>query len=144
MLLFSHQVFSNSFATPWTVDHQASLSMRFPRQEYWSGSPFPSPQYLPKIGIKPMFPVLQVNSLPLSPQRSCYEILIHREKSKKIWSWTLSTNKWVQWFVGQIIYEFYNRNLENPPNILKLSDIHVNNPWVKAVTREIRKILWNK
>ena len=30
------------FATPWTVDYQASLSMEFSRQEYWSGLPFPS------------------------------------------------------------------------------------------------------
>ena len=44
-LLFSHQVMSNSFMTPWTVAHQASLSMGFPRQEYWSGLPFPSPKF---------------------------------------------------------------------------------------------------
>ena len=31
------------FATPWTVAHQAPLSMRFSRQEYWSGLPFPTP-----------------------------------------------------------------------------------------------------
>ena len=31
------------FATPWTVAYQASLSMGFSRQEYWSGLPFPSP-----------------------------------------------------------------------------------------------------
>ena len=36
------------FAAPWTVAHQAPLSMRFPRQEYQSGSPFPSPGDLPK------------------------------------------------------------------------------------------------
>ena len=29
--------------TPWTVAHQAPLSMGFPRQEYWSGLPFPTP-----------------------------------------------------------------------------------------------------
>ena len=33
--------------TPWTVAHQASLSMGFSRQEYWSGLPFPSPGDLP-------------------------------------------------------------------------------------------------
>ena len=32
-------------ATPWTVAHQTLLSMEFPRQEYWSGLPFPSPIY---------------------------------------------------------------------------------------------------
>ena len=31
------------FATPWTLDNQAPLSMGFSRQEYWSGLPFPSP-----------------------------------------------------------------------------------------------------
>ena len=31
------------FATPWTKAHQAPLSMKFPRQEYWRGLPFPSP-----------------------------------------------------------------------------------------------------
>ena len=36
-----HSVMSDSFATPWTVAHQAPLSTRFPRQEYWSGLPFP-------------------------------------------------------------------------------------------------------
>ena len=32
------------FATPWTADHQASPSMGFSRQEYWSGVPLPSPR----------------------------------------------------------------------------------------------------
>ena len=31
------------FATPWTVAHQAPLSMGFPRQEYWNGLPFRAP-----------------------------------------------------------------------------------------------------
>ena len=44
------------FETPWTVAHQAPLSMGFPRQEYWSGLPFPSPGYLPNLGIKPASP----------------------------------------------------------------------------------------
>ena len=35
------------------IAHQASLSMGFPRQEYWSGLPFPSPGDLPDLGIKP-------------------------------------------------------------------------------------------
>ena len=35
---------SDSFATPWTIAHQAPLSIGFPRQEYWSGLPFPSPR----------------------------------------------------------------------------------------------------
>ena len=41
-----------TLVTPWTVACQAPLSMRFPRQEYWSGLPFPSPGDLPNPGIK--------------------------------------------------------------------------------------------
>ena len=41
------------FTTPWTVAHQAPLSMGFPRQEYWSGLPCPPPGNLPNPGIKP-------------------------------------------------------------------------------------------
>ena len=31
---------ADSFEIPWTVAHQAPLSMEFPKQEYWSGLPF--------------------------------------------------------------------------------------------------------
>ena len=60
---------SNSFATPWTVARQAPLSMGSPRQEYWTGLPFPSPGNLPDPGIETVFPVspaLQVICLLLS------------------------------------------------------------------------------
>ena len=46
-------VLSDSFATLRTVACQASLSMGFPRPEYWSGLPFPSPGDLPNPGIEP-------------------------------------------------------------------------------------------
>ena len=41
------------FSTPWTVPHQAPLSMGFSRQEYWSGLPFTPSGDLPDPGIKP-------------------------------------------------------------------------------------------
>ena len=44
------------FGTPWTVAHQAPLSMAFLRQEYWSGLPFPSPRDLPHPRIEPRSP----------------------------------------------------------------------------------------
>ena len=44
------------FATPWTIAYQAPLSMRFSRQEYWSGLPFPSPGDFPNPGIEPGSP----------------------------------------------------------------------------------------
>ena len=52
-LLFSCSVVSNSFATRSTVSCQPPLSMGFPRQEYWSGLPFPSPGDLPDPEIEP-------------------------------------------------------------------------------------------
>jgi len=42
--------------TLWTVAHQAPLSVEFPRQEYWSGLPFPPPGDLPDPGIEPTSP----------------------------------------------------------------------------------------
>ena len=51
------------FATLWTVAHQASLSMGFSRQEYWSGLPFPSPGDLPDPGIEPGSPALEADAL---------------------------------------------------------------------------------
>jgi len=58
---------SSSFATPWIVASQASLTLGFPRQEYWSGLPFPSPGDLPDLGIEPMFPCLTGGFLPAEP-----------------------------------------------------------------------------
>ena len=45
------------FATPWTIAHQAPPSLGFPKQEYWSGLPFPTPGDLSDPGMKPASPV---------------------------------------------------------------------------------------
>ena len=50
----------------WTVAHQAPVSVGFPRQEYWTGLPFPPPGDLP-AGIKPRSPTLQADTLPSKP-----------------------------------------------------------------------------
>ena len=55
-LLLSCSVVSDS-ATPWAVARQAPLAMGFPRQEYHSGLPFPSPGDLANPGITPASPV---------------------------------------------------------------------------------------
>ena len=61
------------FATPTDfVAHQASLSMEFSRQEYWSGLPFPFPEELPNPGNKSRSPALQADSLPFELQGSLY------------------------------------------------------------------------
>ena len=43
-------------ATPWTKGHQAPLPIERSWQEYWTGSPFPTPGVLPYPGIAPMSP----------------------------------------------------------------------------------------
>ena len=64
----SHSVMSDSFESSWTVASQASLSMGFSGQEYWSGLPFPTPGDLPNPGIEPRSPALQADFLPAEPQ----------------------------------------------------------------------------
>ena len=61
LCVLSCSVVSHSSVTPWTVARQAPLSMGFPRQEYWSGLPFPSSRDFPDPGFKPTslpFPTL--------------------------------------------------------------------------------------
>ena len=56
MMLLIHCEFAQSclFATPWTVACQATLSIEFSRQEYWSELLFPTPRDLPDPGIEPV------------------------------------------------------------------------------------------
>ena len=66
------------FATPWTVAHQVSLSMGFPRQEYRSGLPCPPPGDLPDPGICLLCLLhWKVCSLPLAPPRKPMYIHTH-------------------------------------------------------------------
>ena len=59
---------SNSLLTPPSIAHQAPLSMGFPRQGYWNGLPFPSPEDPLNPGTEHKSPVLQGDSLPLCPR----------------------------------------------------------------------------
>ena len=52
---------------PWNVAHQVPLSMKFPREEYSSGLPFPFPGDLADPGIKPTSPALAVRFFPTEP-----------------------------------------------------------------------------
>ena len=60
------------FMTPWTVALQSPLSMRFSRQEYWSGLPCPPLRDLPDPEIESACPgslALQMHSLATEPPR---------------------------------------------------------------------------
>ena len=61
-----------TLATPWTVAHQAPLSMEFSRQEYWSGLPFPSAGPLPNPGIEPASPALTGRFFTRDPESPPY------------------------------------------------------------------------
>ena len=63
------------FATLWTVAYEASLSMGFCRQQYWSGLPFPSPAGLPDPRIKAGSLALQTDAL-LSEPDTLYALLL--------------------------------------------------------------------
>ena len=66
------------FATPWTVAHQASLSMEFSRREYWSGLPFFSPGDVHNPGIEPGSPALHADSLLFELPGNChYTLKVH-------------------------------------------------------------------
>ena len=71
------------FAAPWTVTHQAPLSMGFSKQRYWSGLPFLSPGDLPDPEIKHASPALArgffllfFTTEPPGKALSCYGALL--------------------------------------------------------------------
>ena len=74
-------------ATPWTVAHQAPLSMRFSRQEHWSGLPFPPPGDLPNPGIEPSSPALTGGFFtPTEPQgKPQHNVINYTKFSSKCW-----------------------------------------------------------
>ena len=68
------------FETLWTIGFQPPLSMRFSRQAYWSGLPFPSPNALPdpEIGsASHVSPALHVCSLPAEPPGKPQLVFFH-------------------------------------------------------------------
>ena len=74
--------------TPWTVAFQAPLSMRSPRQEYWSGLPFPAPGDLLNPGMEPGSPTLAGGSFTASatweaPFSLCYQKILHNFSSTR-------------------------------------------------------------
>ena len=68
--------------TPWTVAYQAPPPMRFPRQEYWSGVPLPSPQKVLLSWISPNICYLGGATAYQSTQNSFYLYAIIQLVSK--------------------------------------------------------------
>ena len=74
MCVFSHVRF---LLIPWSIAHQAPLSMGLSQQEYWSGLPFLFPEYLPDTGTEPKtpaFPALTGGFFTTAPPgSSCFK-----------------------------------------------------------------------
>ena len=80
------------FAIRWTVAHQASLSMGFPRQEYGGGLPFPPPGYLPNPGIKLTSPAVADGFFTTEPPGKPYEAFVEDQTRLHTWD-----------FLGQVL-----------------------------------------
>ena len=74
------------FATLWTVALQASPSMGFSQQEFWSGLPFPSPGDLSDPAVEPASPALQAGTLLSEP--------LGKPWSHHYWSYQFMSNRW--------------------------------------------------
>ena len=72
---------SDSLWPPWTVAHQAPLSIKFFRQEYWNGLPFLSPEDLPDPEIETRSPAWQADCLPSEPPGKSHHSRLNRLKS---------------------------------------------------------------
>ena len=77
--VLSCSVMSDSLRLPWTAAHQPPLSMGILQARYWSGLPWPLPEYLPNPGIKPRS-ALQADSFPTeSPSNFKIKTLFKRD-----------------------------------------------------------------
>jgi len=83
------------FVTPWTVAHQAPLSTGFPRQDYWSGLPFPPPGDLPDPGIEPsllhcrqiLYPLSHLGNFPWREPIGNFQVRDRNDEIGQIQSW---------------------------------------------------------
>jgi len=73
---------SDSLVTPWAIACQAPLSMGFPRQEYWCGLPFASPEDLPNPGVKSTSPALAGGFFTTEPAGKPNGILLSHKKDQ--------------------------------------------------------------
>ena len=101
--MLSHFSCVQIFATPWTVARQASLSMGFSRQEYWSGLPCPPPGDLPDTGTEPA----SLTPPPLagwfSTTNASWEAWLTSYYEQDTMQWLYYTHK-RSWFLPQPIW----------------------------------------
>ena len=126
-------VTSNS-ETPRTAARQAPLSMGFPRQEHWSGLPFPSPGDLPNPGTEPRSPTLQVESLLSEPPGKPYTPMQNKKLKKKKKTHFLK----VEESHGELVQELTFKLIAETA-VLKVASL---NPCIKMAQYSVRWRSW--
>ena len=101
---------SNPFLTPWTVAHQAPLSMVSAKQECWSGLGFPSPGDLPNQGIEPASPVLAGRFFIAEPAGNVWKSSFKTSQSVKIpvgigWGYAEIPSPWFPTVVDRLVQD---------------------------------------
>ena len=99
------------FVIPWTVAHQAPLSMEFSREEYWSGLPFPSPGELPDPGIKPGSSCVTVRFFTIWATRKAPGKWLRDKSMSSFWHYYYSHITWQLdsiWLFVDIIMKGYS------------------------------------
>ena len=119
----SRSVVSDSFATQWTVAHQAPLSMEFSRQEYWSGLPCPPAGDLPDPGIEPVNPALADGFFTSEPHgkplRLSFVQLLSRVQLFAT-PWTAAHQASLSFTISKSLLELVSSELMMPSNHLIL------------------------
>ena len=100
------------FVTSSTVVHQAPPSMEFPRQEYWSGLPFPTPGDLPDPGIKPTSPALAGRFFNTVTTRCVTASCLKKNVHNLIWKYIIPKKH----------QNNYNNNINDHPSQITLTN----------------------
>ena len=82
------------FVTPWTVARQASLSLGFSRQEYWSGLPCPPPGDLPNPGMEPSSYISYIGRQIFTTSTTCMKVSV---MSNSLWSLGIIQARILEW-----------------------------------------------
>ena len=119
-------------ATPWTVAHQAPLSMGFFRQEHWSGVPFPSPGDLPNLGLEPRSPAGQALYQSESPgafqdHPKYFHRPFWRSALYPALNWVLRTQRSFRYLCTQSIWQLLSGTVGTQKLELKSQCIFQNN-----------------
>ena len=118
------------FATPWIAAYQASPSVGFSRQGYWSGLPLPSPGDLPNPRIEPRSPTLQADVLPSETRKVPMQrvnllektLMLGKTEGQRRKRWQDEMVEWHYWING---HEFE----QTPDNGDRQGNLVCCSPW---------------